>query len=135
MSGPEPQKILLIDDETMLHELARAHLQKAGYQLLSAYDGASGLALILQEQPVLVLLDFVLPDRDGEQIFHELSTNVLYEAVRKTPVIMLTGHGADEALKKKMIAAGVSEAAVTPPSHHLRVQAQRRGIGSMPLPR
>jgi len=108
MSAPEPLKIVLIDDETMLHELARAHLQKAGYRLLSAYDGASGLALILQEKPALVLLDFMIPDMDGEKIFHELTANPLYEAVRQTPVIMLTGHGADENLKKKMIAAGVS---------------------------
>ncbi len=108
MSANAPLKILLIDDETTLHDLTRAHLQKAGYRLLSAYDGASGLDLILKEKPALVLLDFVLPDMDGEKIFDELTTNPFYETARKTPVVMLTGHGADENLKKKLIERGVS---------------------------
>lgn len=108
MSASEPLTILMIDDEATLHDLARVHLQKVGYRLLSAYDGAAGLALILQEKPALVLLDFVLPDMDGEKVFHELTTNPLYETVRATPVVMLTGHGADENLKKKLIECGVS---------------------------
>src|SRR5574342_857701 len=108
MSVSEPLTILLIDDEATLHDLARVHLQKVGYRLISAYDGAGGLALALQEKPALVLLDFMLPDMDGEKVFHELTTNPLYEAVRATPVVMLTGHGADENLKKKLIERGVS---------------------------
>jgi hypothetical protein len=108
MSTTEPLKILLIDDEATLHDLARAHLEKAGYRLLSAYNGASGLDLILKEKPALVLLDFMMPEMDGEKVFHELTTNALYEPVRNTPVIMLTGHGADEPLKMKLMARGVS---------------------------
>jgi hypothetical protein len=108
MSTDEPLKILLIDDEATLHDLARAHLQKAGYRLLSAYDGASGLELIRKEKPALVLLDFKLPEMDGEKVFHALTTDPLYEAVRMTPVIMITGRGADENLKKNMIERGVS---------------------------
>jgi hypothetical protein len=108
MSAAEPVKILLIDDETTLHDLARAYLEKAGYRLLSAHDGPSGLDLLLHEKPALVLLDFVMPEMNGEQVFNELLSNLRYEPVRHTPVVMLTGHGADEALKKKLLARGVS---------------------------
>jgi len=104
----EPLTILLIDDELTLHDLTRVHLQKAGYRVISAYTGVSGLDLILMEKPALVLLDIMMPEMDGEKVFHELTTNPLYEAVRKTPVIMLTGLEADENLRKRLIAAGVS---------------------------
>ena len=108
MSAIAPPKILLIDDEMALHELSRMHLSRAGYRVISAYDGASGLALLLQEKPALVLLDYKLPDLDGEKVFHELTSNPFYATVRQTPVIMLTGHGADEHLKKKLLERGVS---------------------------
>lgn len=108
MSATAPPKILLIDDEMALHELSRTHLSRAGYLVISAYDGASGLALLLQEKPALVLLDYKLPDLDGEKVFHELTSNPFYATVRQTPVIMLTGHGADEHLKKKLLERGVS---------------------------
>lgn len=108
MSATASPKILLIDDEMTLHDLSRTHLSRAGYQVISAYDGASGLALLLQEKPALVLLDYMLPDMDGEKVFHELTSNSLYATVRQTPVVMLTGHGADEHLKKKLLERGVS---------------------------
>jgi len=108
MSAVEPLTILLIDDDAPLHELARAYLLKAGYRLLSAYGGASGLDLILKEKPALVLLDFKLPEMNGEKIFDELTHNPLYAPVRKTPVVMLTGHDADEPLKMKLLERGVS---------------------------
>ena len=108
MSAVAPLKILLIDDEATLHDLARAHLEKAGYRLISAYDGRSGLDLILQEKPALILLDLLIPEMDGEKVFETLSGDSSYESVRKTPVVMLTGHGADENLKKKLIERGVS---------------------------
>ncbi len=108
MPPVEPQKILLIDDEPTLHDLARAFLEKAGYRLLSAYDGPSGLDLLLREKPALVLLDLVMPEMNGEQVFNEMTGNPLYEPVRNIPVIMLTGHEADELMKAKLMARGVS---------------------------
>jgi PAS domain S-box-containing protein len=76
--------------------------------LLSAFDGYSGLELILQEKPALILLDFMIAEMNGEKVFAELTSNPRYEPVRQTPVIMLTGHDADESLKKKLIERGVS---------------------------
>ncbi|MGH7596710.1 MAG: ATP-binding protein [bacterium] len=108
MSAVEPQKILLIDDEPTLHDLARTYLEKAGYRLLSAYDGHSGLDLLLREKPALVLLDLMMPEMNGEQAFNELTGNPLYEPVRNIPVVMLTGHEADDLIKTKLMARGVS---------------------------
>ncbi len=108
MSAVEPLKILLIDDEPTLHDLARAFLEKTGYRLLSAYDGRSGLDLLLREKPALVLLDLVMPEMNGELVFNEMTGNPRYAPVRDIPVIMLTGHDADELMKTKLMARGVS---------------------------
>ncbi|MCI0691028.1 response regulator [candidate division KSB1 bacterium] len=108
MPPVDSQKILLIDDEPTLHDLARAFLEKAGYHLLSAYDGPSGLDLLLREKPALVLLDLLMPEMNGEQVFNELTGNPRYEPVRNIPVIMLTGHEADGLMKTKLMARGVS---------------------------
>ncbi|MDZ7289600.1 MAG: ATP-binding protein [candidate division KSB1 bacterium] len=98
----------MIDDEATIHALARAHLEKAGYRLLSAYDGLSGLELILREQPALVLLDLMMPGMSGEQVFNELAGNPRYASVRDVPVIMLTARDDAEQLKKQLIERGVS---------------------------
>jgi PAS domain S-box-containing protein len=103
MSAGEPLKILLIDDEATLHELARAYLEKAGYRLISAYTGPSGLELMLREKPALVLLDIMMPEMNGEEVFNELLNNPLYTPVRHTPIVMLSGQGANESLKTKLL--------------------------------
>lgn len=108
MPPVEPQKILLIDDEPTLHDLARAYLEKAGYRLFSAYDGPSGLDLLLREKPALLLLDLIMPEMNGEQVFNELTGNPRYEPVRNIPVVMLTGREANDLMKTKLMARGVS---------------------------
>ncbi len=101
-------KILLIDDDRVMHDLTRAHLKNSGYQIFSAYDGVSGLQTLLQVRPDLVLLDYVMPLMDGEAVFGELTQNAAYREVRDTPVIMLTARDADEQLKAEMLERGVS---------------------------
>lgn len=108
MPQPSSNKILLIDDDRVLHDLTRAHLKNSGYQISSAYDGVAGLQKILEERPDLVLLDYVMPLMDGETVFRELINNVAYREVRDTPVIMLTARDAKDYLKAEMLERGVS---------------------------
>ena len=81
--------ILLIEDDVTLRETLATNLSLEGYQILTASDGLTGLDLVRDEEPDLVLLDLMLPKLDG------LS---LCRIVRKTsgvPIIMLTARGTE----------------------------------------
>ncbi len=79
-----PQKVLVVDDEDHILELARLYLSREGYQIETVTDGANALARFGQVKPDLVVLDIMLPNVDGLTICRE---------IRKTsqvPIIMLT---------------------------------------------
>ena len=79
--------ILLVEDDELIVESVRYGLEKNGYQVLAALDGASGLALARKEQPDVVLLDVMLPVLDGFQVCRTL------RGESKVPIIMLTARG------------------------------------------
>ncbi len=81
------EKILVVDDETNICELLRLYLEKEGFDVLIANDGATAVRLFQEENPALMLLDIMLPVLDGWQVCRE---------VRKfsdKPIIMLTAKG------------------------------------------
>jgi DNA-binding response OmpR family regulator len=65
-------RILIIDDERSVHDVARAYLEREGYDVVSAIGGRDGLALAQALRPNLVVLDLMLPDLSGEQVCAEL---------------------------------------------------------------
>ena len=78
------EKILIIEDEAELVKVLRSYLEKAGYQVLSAYRGDTGLETWKSARPDLVILDLNLPGLDGLDVAR---------AIRKqneTPIIMVT---------------------------------------------
>jgi two-component system alkaline phosphatase synthesis response regulator PhoP len=77
-------KILLIDDEPKIVELVRLYLERAGYQVLVARDGGSGLTTFHRDEPDLIVLDLMLPGIDGI----EVCRRVRHES--DVPIIMLT---------------------------------------------
>lgn len=83
------QRILVIDDEAHIRELLRLYLSREGYEVLEAADGETGLRLAAA--PIdLVVLDVLLPRKDGWQVCREL------RARTKVPILMLTARD-DEA--------------------------------------
>jgi DNA-binding response OmpR family regulator len=81
------EKILVVDDDTNICELLRLYLEKDGYRVSIANDGASAVKMFQENQPDLMLLDIMLPVLDGWQVCRE---------VRKysdKPIIMLTAKG------------------------------------------
>ncbi len=102
------RKILLIDDDVNLHHLAKAFLEKEDFQLVSAHTGSQGLRSILEQKPNVILLDFLLPDKNGDQVYHELISNFDYREVRQTPVIILTGKEFDPAVRDHFLEQGIS---------------------------
>lgn len=78
-------KILVVDDEETLVRLISYNLRREGYDTLEAYDGNTAWEMIVSEEPDLILLDLMLPGRDGLEICQLMRQEKIY-----IPVIMLT---------------------------------------------
>jgi len=107
------RRVLLIDDDPNMHELCRHYIEKAGYEFLSAYNGNQGLQLARQGAADLILLDFMMPDRDGFAVFQEFMTQEEYHHVRQVPVVMLTAYN-DHDRKRALIEMGLKMYIVKP---------------------
>ncbi|MBA2941896.1 response regulator transcription factor [Paenibacillus sp. CGMCC 1.16610] len=77
-------KILVVDDEQPIADILKFNLEKEGYQVVCAYDGGSAVELAFSEQPDLILLDLMLPVKDGMDVCREVRSKL------NTPIIMLT---------------------------------------------
>lgn len=78
------KKILVVDDEKPITEIVKFNLTKEGYDVYTAYDGEEALEMVEEVNPDLILLDLMLPKKDGLEVCRE---------VRKThemPIIMVT---------------------------------------------
>lgn len=79
------KKILIIEDEPNIRELVLYNLKANGYEGIEAEDGIMGITMVHREKPDLILLDIMLPGKNGYDICKELR-----EEGNKTPIIMLT---------------------------------------------
>lgn len=81
------KKILFVEDEPSLQKTVTEILTQEGFEMLSALDGEEGLKLIKKEKPDLILLDLILPKKDGFEILKEIKEG---EETKDIPVIVLT---------------------------------------------
>jgi len=79
--------ILVVDDEKHILELVRFNLEREGYQVLTATDGAHCLELARTQSPDLIVLDVMLPEIDGFEVCRELRKDTL---TKNIPIIMLS---------------------------------------------
>jgi two-component system alkaline phosphatase synthesis response regulator PhoP len=86
------QRILVVDDDKEVVRLMRAYLEQAGYEVLVAYDGETAVHNLRREKPDLMLLDLMLPDRDGWDITRLVRGD---PALAHMPIIMLTARVED----------------------------------------
>jgi two-component system alkaline phosphatase synthesis response regulator PhoP len=87
-----PHHILVVDDDKQIARLIRSYLEQAGFQVTVANDGAAALHAIRREKPDLVVLDLMLPDRDGWDITRIVRSD---PALAATPIIMVTARVED----------------------------------------
>ncbi|HJW91972.1 MAG TPA: response regulator transcription factor [Anaerolineales bacterium] len=78
------QKILVVDDEPEIVKLVRAYLERAGFIVVTAYEGQQALAVFRHERPNLVVLDLNLPGMDGLDVCRVMRRDA------DVPIIMLT---------------------------------------------
>jgi DNA-binding response OmpR family regulator len=86
MSG---ERILVVDDEANIVELVSLYLEREGFQVESASDGASAYEQIRENEPSLVVLDIMLPEMDGFEVCRKT------RARSEVPIIMLTARDED----------------------------------------
>jgi len=94
----DKKKILLIDDEEDFTEMAKNRLEKVGYEVYTAADGAEGLKKFAETKPDLVLLDIIMPGMDGLEVLHRIRSR--YPEAKDVPVIMLTAKRDTESIFK-----------------------------------
>jgi response regulator RpfG family c-di-GMP phosphodiesterase len=85
----EQAKILLIDDDPDFVEATKAVLESK-YQVITAYNGDDGLKKVVEERPDLIILDVVMPGKNGFAVCKELKTDPRNHFFSKIPVLMLT---------------------------------------------
>jgi len=87
------RKILIVEDDGFLIQMYATKLEMEGFKVVAAIDGEKALRLIKRELPDLILLDLLLPKKDGFQVLEELKRD---EAVKNIPVVVLSNLGQKE---------------------------------------
>ena len=85
-------RILVVDDDHDIVRLIKAYLERAGYLVMSAYDGETALHILRRDHPDLLVLDLMLPDRDGWDLTRLIRAN---PSLAEVPIIMLTARVED----------------------------------------
>ncbi len=85
-------KVLVVEDDLALSDVVSFTLRRAGYEVLTAYDGLAGIEVFEQAAPDLILLDLNLPGLDGMGVCRRV------RAVSRAPIIILSVRGEDEAV-------------------------------------
>lgn len=91
------KKLLIIEDDLVLQKALSEYLIAEGFNVLSAGDGETGVQMALGELPDLILLDIVLPKKDGYTVLTEVRAN---EATKHVPIVLLTNLGSISDVEK-----------------------------------
>ena len=137
--------ILVVDDEKPIADILQFNLIKEGYRVICAYDGDEALEKVEEEQPDLMLLDIMLPKRDGMEVCREIRKKYDF------PIIMLTAKGseidkvlglemgADDYVTKPFstreliarVKANMRRLQVAPPTEETELESNDIAIGSL----
>jgi len=97
-------KVLVADDDPIMHRVLRHYLERNGYQMLNATTGREALELADREQPHLIILDVRMPEMSGLAALRQLKEN---ERTKAIPVIVVTVH-ADRATHMESEVSGAA---------------------------
>jgi DNA-binding response OmpR family regulator len=86
MAG-EKKRVLCIEDEQEMIDLIKLILERRGFEVLGAVGGKEGLEVIRREKPDLILLDLMMPEVDGWEVYRQMKAD---EQVKDIPVIVVT---------------------------------------------
>lgn len=96
-TGTRAKLIMIIDDEVSLRSLVRANLEVDGFEVCEAVDGLEAMKLLSTLRPDLILLDIMMPGKDGIEVLEELAADA---GLKDIPVILLTAKGEQKDLER-----------------------------------
>lgn len=99
------RKVLIIEDDSILAMAYNKKLTKSGFEAINAYDGEEGIKLLKEHHPDLVILDIMMPKKDGYEVLDEMKND---DRLKNTPVIIATNLSSGEELENA-IELGVGE--------------------------
>jgi DNA-binding response OmpR family regulator len=91
------KKVLLAEDDRFIARAYEAGLERAGFDMLVVYDGKEAMNIIKREKPDIVLLDLVMPIKNGFEVLEEIQ---LDETLQHIPVVVLSNLGQESDIKK-----------------------------------
>jgi DNA-binding response OmpR family regulator len=91
------EKILLVEDDKFISRAYMAGLSKAGFEVVLAYDGEEAINKLQTEKPNIILLDLMMPVKDGFETLKEIKANA---KLKKIPVVILSNLGQDSDIEK-----------------------------------
>jgi len=93
----DKKKILIIEDEKNLADMYKLRFEQGDYQVLAAYNGFPGVEMAIKEKPDLVLLDIIMPYKDGYQVIQDLKRE---PQTKDIPIIIFSNLGQKEEIEK-----------------------------------
>ena len=83
----QAKRVVCIEDDPEMIDLVRLILGRKGFEVIGANGGVEGLEAVRREKPDLVLLDLMMPDMDGWEVYQQIKAD---EALRHIPVVVVT---------------------------------------------
>ena|SRR3989344_4903346 len=93
------QKILVVEDDKFLSSALRVKLEKSGFEVKTALDGQEGIEVLAAFTPDIILLDLIMPRKDGFAVLEYLKSN---DAFKKIPVIIISNLGQKDDIDRGM---------------------------------
>lgn len=123
-----PPKVLFVDDDSLMHQLYRPHIERAGYQMLSAFSGLEAVNLSARELPQVIIMDIMMPELDGLSAIREIKHD---DATKTIPVIVTTSNAQYYLSQQESQGAGATVFLTKPFSPASLISALQRLV---PLP-
>lgn len=92
-----PKKIFLVEDDLFLTSLLKMKFVEAGFEVIHAADGDQAIKLLKTQEPNLIILDLILPKKNGFEVMQEINKN---PAINKAPIIIVSNLGQQEDIVK-----------------------------------
>ena len=120
MANEKNPKVLIVDDDKNICDLLRLYLEKDGYSVLLCHDGDDAVVKFKALSPDMVLLDIMLPGKDGWQVCREI------RKISNVPIIMITAKG--ETIDKVIGLELGADDYIVKPFNILELQARVEGV-------
>ena len=92
-------KILIVEDDAILQKTLKEYLVNAGFDITTASNGEEGVSMTKSVDPDLILLDIILPKKDGYEVINDLKGD---QSTKNIPIILLTNLGSIDDVQKAL---------------------------------